>query len=33
MSDRAMYACPDCGSLYVSPLAAALCCDDARDSE
>lgn len=24
---RTMYECADCRSLYVSPLAAALCCD------
>lgn len=29
MNDRPMYACDYCGGEYVSPLAAAMCCDPA----
>jgi hypothetical protein len=32
MGDRVMYECPDCGSLYVTPLAAAECCSPAWES-
>jgi hypothetical protein len=31
MDQRVMYTCPDCGSLYVTPLAAAECCNPAWD--
>lgn len=33
MSDRILYECPDCKSLWTSPLAAAECCSPAWEEE
>ena len=33
MSDRKLWPCVTCTSEYVSPLAAALCCDVEFDNQ